>query len=189
MLKQTSILVILVSLALTSCSTKRFADVVPETQGTPLGSVKIGKENADYFVVPSKQSFEGDPEQSPAQVVVFKTKERHPSYRAAHLAGAPARTVNKVSSTVVGGVTDIAGVLVTKPFLKQEAQPVARLPRSAPSASSMASVREREVVSPAISVGPQSGSYQNPALYRQPVAHSRLHAHNPYRNPLLLLHY
>ena len=153
MLKQISILVILVSLSLTNCSTKRFADVVPETQGTPLGSVKIGKENADYFIVPSKQSFEGDPEESPAQLVVFKTKERHPSYRAAHLAGAPIRSVNKVGSTVIGSVTDIAGVLVAKPFQKQEARPIEQ-PRSAH--PSMASMRQNEVVSPAISIGPQS---------------------------------
>ena len=191
MLKQSSFLVILVSLSLTNCSTKRFADVVPETQGTPLGSVNIGKENADYFVVPSKQSFEGDPEESPAQVVVFKTKERHPSYRAAHLVGAPFRTVNKVSSTIFGGATDVGGALVTKPFLKQEARPVEQ-PRSAhPSIASIreASIREDEVASPSISLGPQSGSYRNPALQRQPVAHSRYHARNPYKNPLLLLHY
>ena len=186
MLKQTSFLVIIVSLSLTNCSTNRFADVVPETQGTPLGAVKIGKENADYFVVPSKKTFEGNPEQSPAQVVVFKTKERHPSYRAAHLAGAPARTVNKVGSTVIGGVTDIAGALITQPFQKQETQPLEQ-PRSAH--PSMASMRQREVVSPSLSVGPQSGSYQNPARHRQPVAHSKNHAHNPYQNPLLLLHY
>jgi hypothetical protein len=186
MIKNTSFLVILISVGLTSCSTKRFADVVPETQGTPLGSVKIGKENADYFVVPSKQTFHGDAEESPAQVVVFKTKERHPSYRAAHLAGAPVRTVNKVGSTVIGGVTDIAGVLVTQPFQKQEAQPIDQ-PRS--THPSMASIRQQEVVSPSLSVGPQSGSYQNPVLHRQPLAHARYHAHNPYRNPLLILHY
>ena len=186
MMKTSSFLVILLSISLTNCSTKRFADVVPETQGTALGSVKIGKENADYFVIPSKQTFESGGEESPAQVVVFKTKERHPSYRAAHLAGAPVRTVNKVGSTVIGGVTDIAGVLVTQPFQRQVARPIDQ-PRSVH--PSIADVREREVVSPSISVGPESGSFQNPALHRQPVSHSRYHAHNPYRNPLLLLHY
>ena len=185
MLKYLSILVALGSFGLTNCSTKRFSDVVPETRGTALGSVTIGKENADYFVVPSGQTVAGGYDHSPSSIVVFKTKERHPGYRAAHLAGAPVRTVNKVGSGVIGGVTDIAGALITQPFQSRPEPSQARSahhghPAVYPSSSARPS---SNLAYPALSVAPEAArSTFNPALHHRPPS-THHHMHNPYSNP------
>lgn len=206
-MKMLSFLILTASLTSVNCSTKRFADVVPETRGTALGDVVIGKENADYFVVPSRNAV-GYQQEDPAAIVVFKTKERHPSYKAAKLAGAPMRTVNRVGSTVIGGVTDIAGALVTQPFQKQDPQQV---PAFASSASPVtASSPTAPIFGPsqplasAPSTSPSPSAYQDrsqlgstalssadaypqvfPSLHQQRPQRPS-YAYNPYRYPFRL---
>jgi len=182
MLKQISFLAISVSISLTSCSTKRFSDVVPETRGTELGNVVIGKENADYFIVPSGNPV-ADQEESPSQLVLFKTKERHPSYRAAHLAGAPVRGVNRVTSTLASSVVNTAGAIVTAPFKKPDPETYAH------EAHGIATPRPSAQAAPIF--GPVAGSvssnFSNPITNPPYARHTTLndqHAHNPVRNPM-----
>ncbi len=206
-MKMLSFVILAASFTSVSCSTKRFADVAPETRGTALGEVVIGKENADYFVVPTRNSI-GYQQEDPAAIVVFKTKERHPSYKAAKLAGAPMRTVNRVGSTVIGGVTDIAGALVTQPFQKQDAPQVAAVasspsPAIAPIATAPLYGPSQPLAS-APTTSPTPSSYQDhshlgstalssaaafpqviPSLHQQRPNRSS-YAYNPYRYPFRL---
>ena len=182
MLKQLSLLAISVSLGLTSCSTKRFSDVVPETHGTELGNVVIGKENADYFIVPSGKPVAGQDE-SPSQLVLFKTKERHPSYRAAHLAGAPVRGVNRVTSTLASGVVNTAGAIVTAPFRKPDPKTYAHQAHGL--ATPQPSAQPAPIFSPAAAGA--TSDYSHPIVNPPYARHTTLndqHATNPVRNPM-----
>ena len=90
------------------CKTMRMGDVLPETRGTPLGDVVLGKENEDFFVIGEN---EDDPEASEAdsgkKVVVFKTRERHPSWKVARVAGAPVRVLKTTIHTVIDKIGDL----------------------------------------------------------------------------------
>ncbi len=178
MLKQISFLAIAVSISLTSCSTKRFSDVVPETYGTELGNVVIGKENADYFIVPSGNPV-ADQDESPSQLVLFKTKERHPSYRAANLAGAPVRGVNRVTSTLASGVVNTAGAIVTAPFKKPDPKTYAHQAHGV--ATPQPSTQAAPVFRPA------GNDFSQPIVNPPYARHTTLndqHAQNPVRNPM-----
>ncbi len=182
MLKQISFLTIAVSLGLTSCSTKRFSDVVPETYGTELGNVVIGKENADYFIVPSGKPVAGQDE-SPSQLVLFKTKERHPSYRAAHLAGAPVRGVNRVTSTLASGVVNTAGAIVSAPFKKPDPKSYAHQAHGI--ATPQSSAHAAPIFGPV--AASEGSAFSNPISNPPYARHSTLndqHAQNPVRNPM-----
>jgi len=187
-MKTLSVLAILLSASLTSCSTKRFSDVVPETHGTELGNVVIGKENADYFIVPSGKPVSGQDE-SPAQLILFKTKERHPSYRAAHLAGAPVRGVNRVTSTLASGVVNGAGAIVTAPFKQPDPKSYAHeahgLPTEEPSAPSAPLFGPASAA--AATSTASSSNFSNPISNPPYARHTTLndqHAQNPVRNPM-----
>lgn len=111
MLKQFSILTIIASAGLCSCETMRLSDVAPETEGSALGTVRLGKENKDFFVIPgaplTPAQMRGEFPVPPQNIVVFKTRERQPLYRVAHLAGAPARGLSRACSFVVDTIVSL----------------------------------------------------------------------------------
>ena len=111
MLKKFSILTLLAGVALCSCQTMEFSDVAPETKGTALGSVKLGKEGKDFFVIPGSPitpaQMRGESPIPPQNIVVFKTRERQPLYRAAHAAGAPARGLHRAYNFVIDAIVNL----------------------------------------------------------------------------------
>lgn len=112
MLKKLSVLTLIGSVALTSCQTFNLADVDPTTQGTPMGSVRLGKKNKDFFVIPGKPitpaQMRGDVPVPPSNIVVFKTRERQPHYKAMRVAGAPVRGIRKTFSMAFEKFADLA---------------------------------------------------------------------------------
>lgn len=112
MLKQLSVLIGLGGLAMTSCQTLEFEDVVPEMAGSPLGDVKLGKEGVDFFVVPGKpvtpEQIRGEVPVPPENIVVFKTREQTVPYKMARAAGAPARGAQHLFAKVYTKVTSFA---------------------------------------------------------------------------------
>lgn len=112
MLKKISVLIVLASMAMTSCQTLEFSDVVPETAGSPLGGVKLGKENVDFFVVPGKPvtpaEIRGEVPVPPQNIVVFRTREQTVPYKALKAAGAPIRGARNVFTEVFDKVTSVA---------------------------------------------------------------------------------
>jgi hypothetical protein len=126
MLKQLSVLILFASMALTSCQTFELADVDPSTEGSPMGSVKLGKPGKDFFVIPGEPTtphqLRGQVPVPPSNIVVFKTRERQTHYRALRAIGAPVRGMRKTFSFVVEKAIAIA-FFWRKP--KQEAAPPA----------------------------------------------------------------
>jgi hypothetical protein len=114
MLKQISVLITLIALASfsVSCQTMEFGDVVPEAKGSAIGDIKIGKPNRDFFVIPgapiTPAQMRGDVPVPPQNIVVFKTREQQPLYKAARIAAIPARGVTRVCTMVVDAITRIA---------------------------------------------------------------------------------
>lgn len=98
-------------MALCSCQTMEFGDVAPETKGSALGDVKIGKQNKDFFIIPgapiTPDQMTGKSPVPPQNIVVFKTRERQPLYRAAHVAGTPARVVGRAYNYVVEAIVKL----------------------------------------------------------------------------------
>ena len=134
--------IIMVAFSLSSCRSMRLADVLPETKGTPMGAVTIGKENVDYFVIPQ---VDGDSEPLPfefntfgadgavtsaSSVVVFKTRERHPVYRTMHGLGTPVRAFDHATAGAFEKAVSMAHSLVNRPetALSEEAEEVAEIP-------------------------------------------------------------
>ena len=112
MLKQISILIVFASMVLTSCQTMEFSDVMPETAGSAMGDIKLGKEGVDFFVIPGKpvtpEQISGAVPVPPENIVVFKTRERSAPYKAMRAVGAPARGTRTVLATIYNKVTEIA---------------------------------------------------------------------------------
>lgn len=110
MLKLFSFLAIFAALALSSCKTMRLGDVLPETNGTPVGNVVLGKQNEDFFLVPDPRTL-NDPNGPQAQVVVVKPPKEHPVKEAAHVATTPLRVAERTVSTVFRAVIGLASKL------------------------------------------------------------------------------
>lgn len=89
-----------------------FSDVMPETAGSAIGAVKLGKENVDFFVIPGKpvtpEQISGQVPVPPENIVVFKTRERSGPYKAMRAVGAPARGTRTVLATIYNKVTELA---------------------------------------------------------------------------------
>lgn len=125
MLKKVSFPIILAAISLSSCRSVRLADVLPETKGTPMGAVTIGRENVDFFVIPEAGSEvlpfefntfgEDGAVASASSVVVFKTRERHPVHRTMHGLGAPVRAFDNVTATALDKAVGMAHSLVNRP--------------------------------------------------------------------------
>ena len=124
-MKKLSILVILAGLTLSSCRTVRFGDVLPETKGTEMGAVSIGRENIDFFVIPDPEDqvlpFEFNTMSadgvvaSASSIVVFKTRERHPVYKSMHTLGAPVRAFDNLTAAAYHKAVALAHSLVNRP--------------------------------------------------------------------------
>lgn len=112
MLKNISILILAASAALSGCQTYELADVAPETSGSSMGAVRLGKQNKDFFVIPGEPmtpaQMRGEIPVPPSNIVVFKTRERQPHYRAMRAAAAPIRGVRKTFTFLVDRFADLA---------------------------------------------------------------------------------
>jgi len=88
------------------------ADLAPEMEGSALGKVKLGKENVDFFVVPGEPTTSaqmlGEVPVPPKNIVVFKTREQTPIFRAARVAWAPVRGVVRSVSFVFNKIASFA---------------------------------------------------------------------------------
>lgn len=160
-MKKISILVVLAGLTLSSCRTIRFGDVLPETKGTEMGSVSIGRENIDFFVIPEPEDqvlpFEfntmaaDDVITSASSIVVFKTRERHPVYRSMHTLGAPVRAFDNLTAAAYHKAVDLAHSLVNRPNESREEPEIQTplLPPAAPEESLPAPVQVEAPIAPA----------------------------------------
>ncbi len=154
---------------MTSCQTFELADVAPETQGTPMGGVRIGKKNKDFFVIPGKPvtpaQMRGDDPIPPSNIVVFKTRERQPHYKAIRAAGAPVRGMRKTFTYVIDTIADFAFGWLKRDKRKPEAPAPTPGPIAYP--GSMAPepfARARSLGAP---VGPQSAHvFHTPQTHR-----------------------
>ncbi len=112
MLKKLSLLILVAGASFTGCQTYELADVAPETQGTSMGAVRLGKQNKDFFVIPGEPvtpaQMRGEIPVPASNIVVFKTRERQPHYRAIRVAGAPIRGMRKTFTFVVDRIADLA---------------------------------------------------------------------------------
>jgi len=160
-MKRLSIPIILVTLSLSSCRSMRLADVLPETKGTAMGSVTIGKENIDYFVIPQVDedneplpfefnTFGADGAvTSASSVVVFKTRERHPVYRTMHGLGTPVRAFDHATANAFDKAVSMAHSLVNRPeaaLSKESAESAEIPPPLLPAAEPQAQPAEPESV-------------------------------------------
>ena len=171
MLKQFSVLMLAASTALTSCQTFDMADVAPEMAGTPMGSVRLGKENKDFFVIPGKPitaaQIRGEVPIPPSNIVVFKTRERQPHYKAIRAAGAPVRGMRKTFTLVIDKIADLAFGWLKRDEKKPTAPVAAAAPGPIAYPGSMVPqtfARERSLGAP---VGPQSAHvFHTPQSHR-----------------------
>ncbi|MCB1061962.1 MAG: hypothetical protein KDN20_03450 [Verrucomicrobiae bacterium] len=122
------------SVAFAGCQTFELSDVAPETKGSPMGSVKLGKEGKDFFVIPGQpvtpSQMRGEVPVPPSNIVVFKTRERQPLYKTLRVAGAPIRGFHRTFHFVYEKIANLAFGWMKKD--KAPATPPVQAPASGP---------------------------------------------------------